>query len=399
VWLRHASWALTTCLLAAAAPLPAAAPPAAATAARIARLVAQLGQDAPRWREAARQLEALGDASLPTLNRLARSDADVDVRLRAMVVARAIDNKVWGLVRAFGAGAVLKAAPWGGGYWINRVAFTPDRKYCVATGGAVILFDLATGKEVRRVLEVGGAREGLALSRDGKHCLTGHTNHPVAHLLEVPSLKEVRTFKGHGGGIWAVALSPDDSRAASTGKDRTIRVWDVKAGSLHKSWTIGTDGARSVSFSPDGKRLLSGHQGAGDSVVRLWDLEGKLLQTFTGHSSYVVAVAFLPDGRSALSASFDGTLRVWEVSSGKELRRMNHGSGVYHAALSADGKRALSAGFHDRMVRLWDVKTGKLLRTLDGHVWAVLGVAFSPDGRGALSSDSVTTVRHWKLGP
>src|SRR5436190_625962 len=84
-------------------------------------------------------------------------------------VARAAEGKNWGLIRAFGPGAPLTAAPPGLGYWLNRVAFTRDGKYAVAGGGGLILYDLETGKEVRRALEFGGARPGLALSRDGRH--------------------------------------------------------------------------------------------------------------------------------------------------------------------------------------------------------------------------------------
>src|SRR5262245_39052015 len=355
------------------------------------RLIEQLGNDsAAKRREASRRLEALGEPALPLLRKALQSHADPDVRLRAGLVVRAIESKRWGGVRHFGAG---------GGYWLNRVAFTGDGR-AIATGGAVIFYDLQTGKEVKRVLERGFARPGLALSSDGKYFLTGHQSDRIVRLGEVGTGKEVRAFTGHTvPGVFGVALSPDGTLAASGGTDRTLRLWDVKTGKELRRCAGITDRPRCVACSPDGRRLLSGHDGPRSRyLVRLWDVAtGKLLREFKGHARDVMAVAFLSDGRSVLSASMDGTLRLWDVEAGKELRRMEHGGGAYDAAVSPDGRRALSAGFGDRMVRLWDLTNGQLIHAFDGHTTHVLGVAFSADGRQALSSDADCTVRLWRL--
>jgi hypothetical protein len=380
---------------------PAVAPPATDSPALRDLLKQLTDADFERWKAASKKLEDFGEAALPGLSRLARSSDDVDVRLRALVIARAIDAKFWGQVRAFGLGAAHKVAPPFGGYWINRVAFTPDGKYCVAGGGGLILFELKTGKEVGRVLEFGGARPGLAMARDGKHCLTGHSAFPDVHLVAIPSLKVAQTFKGHSGGIWGVALSADGTRAASTGADQFLIIWDVKTGKLLKRIKGVPTGMRSVAFSPDGKRVAVGHFAAKIGPdLRVWDLESsKMTASFTAHTSDIVAVAFTPDGRSILSASLDGTLALWDLKTEKlRVRMKHHGGAIYDAALSPDSKRALTAGMGDRAARLWDLEKGKLIRVFDGHLGSVLGVAFDADGRRALSCDSVTCIRLWKVG-
>lgn len=301
-------------------PAFAAAPPAPVPA-EVRKLIEDLGDDDADVRKAAaKKLEGMDESVVPALRRAARSHADVDVHLRALVLARAIHARYWGLVRAMGPGAALTAAPPFGGYWFNRVQLNRDGKYAVAAGGGVVLFEVATGKEVKRVLEVGGARRALALARDGKHVLTGHTNDATFHLLELPSLRTVQTFKGHTRGLEAVALSPDGTRAASAGIDGTLRLWDVRKGT-EQARLVGFSGApRSLAFSSDGKRLLVGstYSKVGEEPIRLFDVaKRQALWASKGPTAAVIGVAFLPGDREAVSASADGQVLRWDLNAGQ----------------------------------------------------------------------------------
>jgi WD40 repeat protein len=359
---------------------------------RVAHLIVQLGDDKFAAREAAaRELETIGGPAWRPLMKAAREAPDLETRRRAERLARGIATKLFVEVRRFG-------GP-GGGYWLNRVAFTRDGRRAVATGGAVIVYDLESGREAYRVLELQFARPGLALSRDGRFFLTSHQGDPIMRLGEINSGNEVRRFVGHSAGIHGAALSPDGKRALSGSEDGTLRLWDVSTGrELHRfKGAFGLP--RRVAFAPDGKHVLSSHSGGGgDNLIRLWDLdEYKELRRFEGHRGEVTALAFLPDGRAFLSASHDGSVRLWDVKSGSEKRRLEHRHGANDVAVSPDGARALSAGFGDRSVRLWDLGDGCELHQFVGHQAAVLGVAFSPDGRRALSCDANYTVRLWRL--
>jgi WD40 repeat protein len=359
----------------------------------IGKLIEQLGSDDAKERqEAAKRLAAIGEPAIEPLRQVAKSHADPDVRLRAGVIVAAMTRGVYEEVRK-----IVGKTP---GYWINRVAFTPDGKQAVVTGGGVIVYDLQTGKELRRVMEMQYARNALALSRDGKYFLTGHQHDKVVRLGEVVTGKEVRTFEGHTApGVHGVAFSPDESLVASGGDDVTLRIWDAKTGKELRRCEGISDRVRCLDYAPDGKRIASGHYGPGSTfLVRLWDANtGKELRSFKGHTRDVTAVKFLPEGDKLLSASLDGTLRLWEAETGKELKQMAHTGGVYDAAASPDGRRALSAGFGDKSVRLWDLTTGRELHRFEGHSAAVLGVAFSGDGKQALSSDANNTLRLWRV--
>jgi WD40 repeat protein len=100
----------------------------------------------------------------------------------------------------------------------------------------------------------------------------------------------------------------------------------------------------------------------------------------------VTSIGFSPDGKYALSGSEDATLKLWDIESGRELRTfVGHHDWVNAVAFSPDGKRVVS-GSRDRTVKLWDVGSGRELRTLSNGGF-VESVAFSPDGVRILSND------------
>src|SRR5262249_13257473 len=80
--------------------------------------------------------------------------------------------------------------------------------------------------------------------------------------------------------------------------------------------TIKGNGALSVAYSPDGKRLANP---SGDNTVKVWDAQtGQELSTLRGHTGQVNSVAYSPDGKHLASASLDKTVKVWEVQTGQE---------------------------------------------------------------------------------
>ncbi len=116
-----------------------------------------------------------------------------------------------------------------------------------------------------------------------------------------------------------------------------------------------------------------------------------------GHSSAVATIAFSPDSRFILSGSNDRTIKLWEVSSGREIRTFRGiDADVTAVAYSPDGRIAL-AGYMNGRLAFWEVSTGRKIRSFKAHSSWIQEVAFSPDGKKAISGSSNRNVKVWRV--
>jgi WD40 repeat protein/serine/threonine protein kinase len=121
------------------------------------------------------------------------------------------------------------------------------------------------------------------------------------------------------------------------------------------------------------------------------------LRTLQANSRDVQSVAFSPDGATLASCGGDGMVRIWEVHTGRQLRTLQAQSRFIanSLAFTPDGNTLASAHWEDS-VRLWDVASGELRGELSGHKKAVRALAISPDGR-TLACGAEWTVKLWDL--
>jgi WD40 repeat protein len=341
------------------------APPA--TDAEIARLIEQLGSGEFAEREQAqKRLAEVGEAALGPLRKALESD-DAEVRRRARELVRDIERRLFGeqLCLVGHTGDVVS------------VVVSGDATLVVSGGndGTARVWDLKEGKELRRLDTNGKAGVwAVALSPDGQKALVGQQNDMT--LWEVGTGRLLRRFEAHPSAVRCIAFSPDGRRALTGCYDQKARLWDLETGKELRKFEGHTASVMSLAYSPDGKYgLTSGAQN--DHTSRLWDLEtGKELRKFEGHTERIMGTAFAPDGKRAVTGCWDGTARVWDVETGKQLALFNgHAGHVHGVAFSPDGKRVVSGG-QEGAVRLWDAATGKQICCFEGHVGRVSEVRF-----------------------
>ena len=103
--------------------------------------------------------------------------------------------------------------------------------------------------------------------------------------------------------------SPDGKTLASASRDKTIKLWNLQTQKAISTLTGHSNWVISVAFSPDGLTLASASR---DNTIKLWNLQSqKAIATLTGHSEMVSSVAFSPDGLTLASASWDKTIKLW----------------------------------------------------------------------------------------
>ena len=124
----------------------------------------------------------------------------------------------------------------------------------------------------------------IAVSPDGRSLASGSEDKTI-HLWDLTTGKELRRLQGHTAPVWSVAFAPDGRSLASGSDDKTIRLWDLASGKELRRLEGHTGTVYSVAFAPDGRSLASGSE---DNTIRLWDLAGgKELRRLEGHTGTV----------------------------------------------------------------------------------------------------------------
>ncbi len=221
------------------------------------------------------------------------------------------------------------------------------------------------------------------------------------HIWDALTRTNVFTYRDRNrrGQIWSLSWSPDGKRIVSGTMRQIASVWAASTGNSLVIYEKHKESPPSLKFdvkwSSDGKYIASGGV---DKTVQVWDANnGTPLFTYQGHTDEVSAVSWSPDGKCIASGSEDKTVQVWDANSGTiAFTHSGHTQAVYAVAWSPDGKSIASAS-KDTTVQVWDAATDDRLLTFTGHERRVRAIAWSPDSKCIASVDYDKIVQVWDV--
>lgn len=291
---------------------------------------------------------------------------------------------------------------------VRALVFTPGGKLISAGDDKKVrIWDPDTGETLAILRgEIGRGHGGkiyaLAVSPDGRWLVAGGRmrdgeggSHPL-RLYDLKSRRLVALMAGHGGAVLSLDFSPDGRSLVSGGTDDTAIVWDIATRKPLIRLNGHTGDVNAARFTADGRQIVTASD---DLTVRLWRrADGALAGTLRGHADKVISLAVSRREGTIASGGFDGVIQLWNGRTGDPLHRLAiQETEVMGLAFAPDGATLLSGtGGRPYLVRIRDVATGKDRAVHRGHDSLVLATAISPDGRiAATGGGSNNEIRLW----
>jgi WD40 repeat protein len=304
--------------------------------------------------------------------------------------------KLWDL-----AGFTCLTTFWAHADAVLSVAISPDGTR-LASGGAdnnARLWLLERGILSQKLGDHTDLIKAIAISPDGTLCATAANDQSIQVRRLVDGML-LRTLPGHTGCVSSVAFALDSAVLASGGGplDPALKLWRVNDGALLRTIAANSNGVMALAFSPDGATLAAGGD-FDEHTIRLWNAgDGTLLRTLAGHSNGVTTLAFSPRGDRLVSGGrkFDHTVKVWAVSNGTLNRTFTgHSNHIEAVALGEDGDTVASGSSGTNALKVWQISDGTS-RNFGSDTNTVFFVAFSPDG-GTLASAGRDAIKLWNV--
>lgn len=286
--------------------------------------------------------------------------------------------------------------------WVWIVVFSTNGQtfFTGSVDQRIAQWDVATGQCLHQ-WQTDSPVMSLAVSADGQWLASGHAN-CTAQLWHLQTKQRIGVFE-HPGAVLGSAFHPQTHHLAIAGSDRTIALWDCATGERLTTLIGHNDIIWDVSFSAKGDYLASA---SSDGSVKLWSHQTEnclyTLQAGVGLSNQtqfnqINQVRFSPDDRLLACACQNSMVRLWDVASGKLFRTLQgHRGGVWTLAFGLQEQTLMSGG-EAAQVKIWQVESGHCMRTLQGKSMSHYAVAIDPTGTLLASGGDDALMRLWSV--
>ncbi|KAJ3114091.1 pre-mRNA-splicing factor prp46 [Physocladia obscura] len=206
--------------------------------------------------------------------------------------------------------------------------------------------------------------------------------------------KLMRVISGHLGWVRSIAVDCGNEWFATGAGDRVVKIWDLATGTLKLSLTGHISTVRGLAVSSRHPYLFTCGE---DKMVKCWDLEyNKVIRHYHGHLSGVYCMSLHPTLDVLVTGGRDATGRVWDIRTKNQIFALTGHQGTIADVKTQESDPQIITASSDSTVKLWDLAAGKATTTLTNHKKSVRALAINPN-ENTFASASTDNIKQWKF--